>query len=268
MLHSLFGSKSVEKILFFLLINGKCYASKLAKHFKAPLTPIQLGLVKLEEMGILESGLEGKIRYYQFNPQCPYLQEFEALLRRAYTLLPGPDKKEYYDPEVSPKGMRRTKEASLLMPNKLVVNIWSKLAAIKKLSFTATSQSLGNSGWNGVGQGEVAAKQQNDNIIIFNEKGAWTSREGKEFRFTNVFRWSLDSFQNLIMLEHLRFGADQPVFLFHLAQVDEETLESVSSHVCKEDTYLGQVRCHDHFVKLNWRIIGPKKNEEIDYIYT
>jgi hypothetical protein len=78
----------------------------------------------------------------------------------------------------------------------------------------------------------------------------------------------LDRFENLITLEHLRFGKERPVFLFHLAETAENTLESVSSYVCKADTYLGQVRCSDHYIKLNWRITGPSKNEEIDYVYT
>lgn len=99
MLDRLFGSKSIETILFFLLINGRSYAGKLARHFNSPLTPIQQGLQKLEVLGIAESYWEGKVRYYQLNVECPIMAELEALLRKAYTRLPTSEKKEYYDPE-------------------------------------------------------------------------------------------------------------------------------------------------------------------------
>lgn len=265
MLDQLFGNKSIEKILFFLLINGKCYAGKLSRHFKSPLTPIQQALAKLEDIGILESFSEGKIRYFQFNPMCPFLAELEALLRRSYTLLPAAEKKEYYDPEIKPKKTKAVKHSR--NSGGLVINVWNKLTNIKNLSFSANSQGQGSSGWNGIGKGKVQVRRHNDNTIVFDENGSWMSREGNEFTFTNVFRWTLDRFQNLVTLEHLRFGENNPVFLFHLTQIDEETLESVSSYICKEDTYLGQVRCDDYSIKFNWRIIGPKKNEEIEYIY-
>lgn len=150
----------------------------------------------------------------------------------------------------------------------MVIKVWEKLSTISKLSFSAVSQNRCHTGWNGVGKGEVQCQKQDDHVIIFVENGSWISKEGKEFTFTNTFRWTLDRFQNLVTLEHLRFGELNPVFLFHLAQTGDEILESISSHVCNDDTYLGQVRCLDQFVKLNWRIIGPKKNEEIDYVYT
>jgi hypothetical protein len=74
--------------------------------------------------------------------------------------------------------------------------------------------------------------------------------------------------QGVITLEHLRFGIKHPVYLFTLVPQDEKTLESQEPHICKEDSYFGKVRCDNHFIQLNWRVIGPKKNEEIDYLYT
>ena len=266
MLDVLFGNKSVQRILYFLLINGKCYAGKLAKHFRSPLTPLQQGLAKLEEIGIVESYFEGKTRLYELNRDCPFLNELEALLRKTYTLLPAPEKKEYYDPDMKQKSGKSIK---LPRGNKsLVVNVWEKMNTIKQMTFSAVSLGQENTGWNGVGKGQVIIQKQTDDVIVFNESGLWTSKDGDELSFKNVFRWTLDRFQQLITLEHMRFGEQNPVFLFHLAQTDEDSLESINSHVCKDDTYLGQVKCSDHSIKLNWRIIGPKKNEEINYIYT
>lgn len=274
MLDQLFGNKSIETILFFLLINGRGYASKLSRYFNLPLTPIQQGFQKLELLGIVKSYLEGKIRYYQLNPDCSISSELEALLKKAYTNLPEQKKKDFYDPECKqcssdyPINLKENRKPYLHSEGVLVAKIWEKLSIISKLSFSAVSQSGSHSGWNGVGTGEVLCQKQNDRSIIFIENGSWISKEGQEFTFKNTFRWTFDRFENLITLEHLRFGENKPVFLFNLAQTSEEILESVHSHVCNDDTYLGQVRCLDQFVKLNWRIIGPKKNEAIDYLYT
>lgn len=264
MLEQLFGNRSIARILFFLLINGRAYAHKLARHFGSPLTPIQQGLAKLEELGILESFMEGKIRTYQFNKSCPFLTELEALLRRTYILMSAAEKKSYYDHEPE-KTAAKTKTSGI--ERKLVLELWSRLPTIKTLKFSAFSHSAKNSDWTVIGNGTVNAELKNDNRILFYESGTWKERHGNEFIFTNVFRWSLDRFKNLITLEHLRFGEKNPVFLFDLAKINDDTLASVSSYVCKEDSYLGQVKCTDKAITLNWRIIGPKKNEEIHYFY-
>lgn len=264
MLGDLFGNKNIEKALFYLLINGKCYAGKLARHFKSPLTPFQQALIKLENIGIIESFSEGKIRYYQFNQVCPYLVEVETLLRKAFTLLSSNEKKDYYDADFKLK-KERVKKSPV---NNLVIHIWKKLPSTGSLSFTSHAQSQGSFDLVGTGTGQVKVRKINDHTVIFEEKGTWISKEQQEFKFTNVFKWTFEPIQNVITLEHLRFGEKNPVFLFHLAQVDEHTLQSVSSYVCKEDTYLGQVRCDGSSISLNWRILGPKKNDEINYIYS
>jgi hypothetical protein len=268
-LHALFGNQSVVKILFFLLVNGKCYAGKLARHFQVPLTPLQQALTKLETLGVLESDTEGKTRTFTFNPDYPLKQELESLLRKAYSLLSAQEKIHYYDPEIkSVRPKDPPKKESTETPQKLIFNVWNKLEMIRSLSFSANSQGQGNTGWNGIGRGHVKVKKQTNHTLVFEEQGSWISKAGIEFTFSNIFRWTMDRFKNLITLEHLRFGEHNPVFLFHLAQTGVDTLESVNSHICEEDTYLGQVRCSDHSLKLNWRIIGPKKNEEIEYIYS
>lgn len=91
---------------------------------------------------------------------------------------------------------------------------------------------------------------------------------GKESTgFSNVFRWTLDRKAGVISLEHLRRGLDRPVFLFHLAPSGIQSLSSVDSHLCGDDTYFGQIHFDLYAFRLNWRVIGPKKNEEIDYFY-
>lgn len=86
MLEGLCGNKNVQRILFFLFVNGKCYGSQLHKALKTSLTPLQKALSRLEKGGVIMSAYEGKTRMYQFNPSFPLLNELEPLLKKAYTL--------------------------------------------------------------------------------------------------------------------------------------------------------------------------------------
>ncbi len=98
MFEHFFGNKSIEKILFFLLVNGKCYANQLKNNFHTSLSPFQKGLERLEQGGIIISRLEGKTRIYQFNPRYPFLKETTDLLAKGYEFLPNNIKKTYYEP--------------------------------------------------------------------------------------------------------------------------------------------------------------------------
>lgn len=260
----------MEKILFFLLINGKCYATQLHQRFDSPLTPLQHALNKLEKCGVLLSHTEGKTRFFELNPGYPLIHELEALLKRAYALLPLHLQKKFYSPtlhhktSIPPKPLIADSQAA----KDTLLLFWEKLRNIQSMCFSAKSKSLTTSGRNGLGKGTVEVKIIDQDILVFYERGTWISIDNNQMDFSNVFRWHLRPKQGVIALEHLRFGADYPVFLFNLIPINVNTLESMDSHICKEDTYFGQVRCDNHFIQFNWRILGPKKNEEIDYLYT
>lgn len=262
MLQVLCGNKNVQRILIFLFVNGKCYGTQLHRSLDVPLTPLQKALNRLEKGGLIISHYEGKTRLYHFNPAYPLLHELEQLLKKAYTLLPAHEKKDYYvmkeDPQVS-------------LPQEKILSLaafWEKLMKVNQLTFHAKSKSE-EGGWNGKGRGEVVMTKQDSNTLIFHEKGTWhDKRAGEELNFKNVFRWTLDRNSGVISLEHLRRGPDHPVFLFHLAPSGKHSLASVDSHLCGGDTYFGQVHFDRHSLRLNWRVIGPKKNEEIDYYYS
>lgn len=271
MLQSLISSQSIEKILFFLLLNGKCYASQLSKRFKSPLTPIQLALAKLEKGGILTSHTEGKTRFFEFDSHYPLLSELESLLKKAYTHLDPEQKKLFYSPAFTLKPHRKERGVGpqTVTGQKTLQLIWDKLNKIQNLTFSAKSKSLGSiTGWNGIGRGHVEVKKLMERVIVFHERGTWVSEDHKEFEFSNVFRWTWLGEQGSILLEHLRFGAQNPVLLFSLVPIGPHTLESLESHMCNQDAYFGQLRYDKHFIQFNWRVIGPNKNEEIDYLYT
>ncbi len=258
MLEVLCGNKNVQRILIFLFVNGKCYGTQLHQALKAPLTPIQKALNRLENGGLITSLYIGKTRVYQFNSGYPLMTELEQLLKKAYTLLPANEKKNYYI-------MKETGHQE--NQSKVLLNFWEKLLAVTELSFEAATRSNEQSGWNGKGKGEVTVIREGHNVLIFNEKGQWKGTQSGEVNFSNVFRWTLDRYAGVISLEHMRRGPEHPVFLFHLAPSGKQSLASVDSHLCGGDTYFGQIRFDAHGLKLNWRVIGPKKNEEIDYHY-
>jgi hypothetical protein len=264
MLQALCGNKTVQKILIFLFVNGKCYGTQLHRFLKTPLTPLQKALLRLEKGGIIHSYYEGKTRLYHFNTTYPLLPELEQLLKKTYTLLPAQEKKDYYVPPEN----RAFKFQNQDSQSAVLFAFWKKLSEVSQLSFTAKSKSKGEQGWNGKGKGEVAVTKEGDYVLLFAEKGNWQGTHGEETSFSNVFRWTLDRFSGMISLEHLRRGINHPVFLLHLAPTSKHTLSSIDSHLCEGDIYLGQIHFDSKTIRLNWRVIGPRKNEEMDYYYT
>lgn len=260
MLDALVGGKTVKKVLLFLFVNEKCYGSQIQRALKTPLTPIQKALARLENGGLITSYYEGKTRLYQFNPSCPFIQELEQLLKKAYTHLPPQEMKLYT--------FTKEERGRAIPHAKVLHTFWQKLAKIKKVLYQTKTKSTQEDGWNGQGKGDVNILRPHDHVIIFQEKGLWKCSNGDESDFSNTFRWTLDRDTGLITLEHLRHGINQPCFLFHLTPTTSKMLTSLDSHLCQGDIYLGLLTLETHVLKFNWRIIGPKKNAEIEYIYS
>jgi hypothetical protein len=146
-------------------------------------------------------------------------------------------------------------------------NVWQRLSQVRRLFFHAESRSAENTGWNGVGEGSVVIQQPDDVTLLFQEQGSWKSVTGSRIRFSNVYRWTFDDAGQTICLEHLRFGADNPVYLFDLIAAGEGELCSSSPHVCREDYYTAWMRCDPDMIHLHWTVTGPHKDEEIAYTY-
>ncbi len=98
MLEYLFANKNVEKILMYLCMHGKTNATELSRCFDSALDPIQKTLRKLEAGGLLASFLEGRTRVFQWNPRCPFLEEIQALAKKAYNFLPPDIQEARYQP--------------------------------------------------------------------------------------------------------------------------------------------------------------------------
>lgn len=260
MLQALFGNENIQKILLFLFVNQKCYGAQMQRLLKTPLTSLQNGLSRLEKGGIILSYYEGKTKIFQLNRSYPLIIELEQLLKKAFTLLPPQEKKKYAQLQYDhiPK---KTQEPSLL-------HFWERLQNVQQFTRHTKSASQQGNGWDGKGQGEVLINRVDEKTLVFHERGFWQMKQGQDISFSNVFRWTLDREAGMISLEHLRHGSDQPVFLFHLAPAGNQLLASVESHLCEEDAYLATVPWDQYGIRLNWRVIGPKKNEEMEYCYS
>ena len=107
MLEYLFGNKTVEKALFYLLINKKCYASELKNRLNVPVNAVQQALLKLERGGVLVNFTEGRTRVFQFNPRYPFLNELQAFLKKAYEFLTDKVKQQSYE-QITRRRPRKT----------------------------------------------------------------------------------------------------------------------------------------------------------------
>lgn len=255
-LQALFTHKNRERILLFLLVNETAYPTQIHSLLDVPLTPIQRELHQLETSGVLLSHTMGKTKIYRFNPSYPLQKELETLLRKAYTLLPSSEKKKYCFIQRSQKNRKEDKQELL--------DCWNKLSQMRSLSFSIHSPLQEQQR---MGKAEVLIKTPSENVIIFQEKGNWLIPETGTHSFSNSFRFTLDLKSLLITLEHLRYGENNPVFLFHLAVSSPQLLESVNDHLCNEDSYLGHLTFDEKGILFRWRVIGPQKNHFFSYHY-
>jgi Family of unknown function (DUF6314) len=146
-----------------------------------------------------------------------------------------------------------------------MANAWSALCRVRSLAFIA--QSSEPTGRNGHGRGVVAVQAVGTDTVIFTESGLWKPDPGGEMRFRNVFRWSaLD--RGKLRLEHLRYGVENPVYLFDLAPAGEAAWSSTSPHLCREDCYSADMMFYADHIAITWSIRGPRKNELVRYEYS
>jgi predicted transcriptional regulator len=87
-LESLFGSRSSEQVLIFLLARNEGYPTEIAKFYDAELYAIQRQLEKMESSNILVSRKVGRTRVYEFNPRYPFLEELRNILEKALSFYP------------------------------------------------------------------------------------------------------------------------------------------------------------------------------------
>lgn len=265
MLETLFGNQNIVRILYFLFVNQSCYGMQLSRLLDIPLTPIQNALTRLEESKFLKSNFLGKNRIYQLNENHPLKEEMELLLKKAYSLLAPAEKKRYcfiHKPLVNAKEENK-RDLSI---EKKLEHFWEKLLTVNRLTINVKLFWLRQEDEK-KGKGKVNLSKVNPNTLIFQERGLWECPHFPETSFTNTYRWTLDKKAGMISLEHLRYGINNSVFLFHLFPSGDSILESIDSHLCGEDVYFGKILWVNEGIHFSIRAIGPKKNEEVQYFY-
>lgn len=260
MLAHLLGSKNAERILLFLLVNECASASEIQKAYAISLSPLQNILHKFERMGLLKYEAEKNTKLYRLSPTYPLVNEVKALLKRAFIHLPAEEKKMLFSRKTKWKTTLKDHHTQQKRAALCLEAFWQRAQLIKKVSIQTQS--------GGQAFGEVAVSREKECSLVFVEQGQWLHVAEKPIDFTNHLRWSIDRAAGLIALEHLRYGADRPVFLFHLSPSGPYTLQSIDSHLCLEDCYFGRIEFTSQHIRLLWRILGPRKNEILQYVYS
>lgn len=133
----------------------------------------------------------------------------------------------------------------------LVAACWKRLREVQTVALQCEKGEV----WQGVAH--VSVIHEGEQAIAFHEKGEW---ERKNLQFTNTLRWRLA--EDGISLEHLRFGIQNPVLLFHLVPDGPNSLHSMCPHFCREDRYSAQLFLDPEEVHFIWRGRGPRKDEK------
>lgn len=255
MLKSLFGSKSAERILLFLLVNEECYASQIQKAYGIALTPLQSILQKFEQDGIVTSLYQGKKKLYRISPHFPLIKELKALLQKGFLHLPPVEKKPLFlFPESKAVDYSKMKRAALSLQA-----FWERILEVKQMTIrTHTGEEA---------IGEVNVKEEKPGVLLFIVRGKWVKGIGQETAFHNSLRWTFLFEDSLIRLEHLRHGPDHPIFLSHLSPISPRHLQSIDPHLCKGDCYFGRLEFSKPGIYMTWRILSDQKNETLHYVY-
>jgi len=104
MLEGIFGNATAEKVLLYLQQYEEGYPTAIADTFgDVSLSMAQGQLERLERAGALVSFKTGRTRVFTWNPRYPFLRELRALLRKALTLLPDPERKRYFSQRRRPR---------------------------------------------------------------------------------------------------------------------------------------------------------------------
>jgi hypothetical protein len=258
MIHSLFGSQSIVRVLYFLLVNGHCYASELRKQFDSALTPFQNALEQLEREGVLMCELHGKTRLFRFNPGFPLLGELERLLQRAYLLLPHEEKMKY----LVEKRSQGNRPLFASEKKKIALSFWGKLQQVKQFTIKAKGD-----GFVSNGKGEVRLVKEAENRILFSQKGFWIGSNGHSIDFSSQVRWELNRKDSCLLYSQEQRGGmalSGMIPLFPTGKCELRTQENAES----EALYRGIFHLDRLAVRLHWRILAEQKNQEIECIYS
>ena len=146
-----------------------------------------------------------------------------------------------------------------------IIELRERLAAIRRLRFTARPGPQSRTGWAGQGEAEVRIGDDADGLR-FHESGMFTPEASDTpVAFRNVYRWQFHD--DRVALWHERFGRAAAVWLFDLVPIDTGVYAAADSHLCGADRYDARLTLVDAGFDLRWSIAGPRKDETLAYHY-
>jgi predicted ArsR family transcriptional regulator len=107
-LKGLLRAESQEKVLIYLLLQGKGYGKNIAEFYGVPTNPVQKQLARLESDGVIVSQLIGKVRDYQLNPRYPFINTLKELLKAAVEAYPDQVKNKLLVQRTRPRQAGKT----------------------------------------------------------------------------------------------------------------------------------------------------------------
>jgi hypothetical protein len=104
MLEGIFGNRTAEKILLYLLVYEEGYASAIADTFEdVSLSMAQNQLERFERASALVSRRLGRTRVFTWNPRFPFLAELRALIAKELEYLPRDQRERYFQQRRRPR---------------------------------------------------------------------------------------------------------------------------------------------------------------------
>ena len=113
MLEVLFGGKTKERVLQYLLAKEEGYIRGIASFYNTSASVVKLQIDKLEQGSVIIGKDAGNTKMYRLNPRYPFLKELISLLERA---------RESYSPDELQRLMNRDRAR----PRRKGKPLWTK----------------------------------------------------------------------------------------------------------------------------------------------
>ena len=159
-----------------------------------------------------------------------------------------------------PETLSTTRPEALLSGAE-ALGVLRRLADVRRMSFRSEPAS----GPRVEGTGVVHVRDASADALTLEESGAWHPAGGPAVPVRTAQRWSRAG--DRLRLEHLRFGAEAPVFLVEMALGADGAWRAARPHVCAADRYRATLRLEGDEVVLQWQVGGPKKDDVLTFRY-
>lgn len=141
--------------------------------------------------------------------------------------------------------------------------LWEKFSLCNYFKIQTRSLLLPHKEWN-FGEGYILQTWLSSSSWSIQEKGYWTNLSSRKLNFFNNWHWNIDSSTETVCIRRFRhFNSPVILSLKHSAG----RLISTAPYICGKDYYYLFIDLGLKKIKYHWKIIGPKKIDEIICLY-